>query len=162
MSPYTIAMSDHQPSAQPAQQPTQPIQHNHALGIILKIGFFLIPFIIILIMSWVSGKAYTSSMADYALYSRYFAAGLFALFLMFAIILAAKEYDLYKNTHDQHALTLFKMSLVAVGIFALFLVLVIISIRVFKSLPEKQKVRIGAFNRTSNAVDTVYRIFKSG
>lgn len=134
------------------------------VSIIIRIIIFLIPFLIIFVMSRLSGKSYTNSMADYGLYKRYFAAALFSLFLILALSFAAKEYDIYKTSKGkdaEHAYTLFKISIFATAIFTFFLIAISISIHVLKQLPIKQRARIEGFNRTANGVRTAFDIFRS-
>lgn len=128
--------------------------------IIFKILIFVVPFIIIFVMSRSSGKSYTNSMADYTIYKRYFALIIFAIFLLMAVYMAFVEYESYRRTNDEHSYMLFKVSLGMIVVFLLFIGLTIFFINRLKNMSVKQRARVEAFNRTTNATRTAFDIFR--
>lgn len=137
---------------------------TRTVSIVTRIVFFLIPFLIILIMSRFSGRTYTNSMADYTLYKRYFVAAIFSLFLVLAIFFAIREYEIYKTSKGkdaEHAYSLFKVSVIAMIVFTVFLIFLAISIHILKRLPIKQRARIEGISRTTSGVRTAFDIFRS-
>lgn len=133
---------------------------SRTIAIIVRILFFLIPFGFIGIISLVSGKSYTNSMADYALYKRYFAAAIFILFLIIAILLAAKEYNDYRENKDPHTLALVKISIMSAIIFGVLLSITLLYIHFLKRQSVQTRARIEGFNRTANGISTAFDIFR--
>lgn len=142
------------------QTQSQSQSQSQTVAIVIRILFFLIPFGIIGLISLASGKSYTNSMADFTLYKRYFAAGLLALFLILAIIFATKEYEEYRTTKNQHALSLAKVSTIAATVISLFLILQLIFIHFLRQTSTQTRARIEGFNRTANGVKTAFDIFR--
>lgn len=133
---------------------------SRTVAIIVRILFFLLPFVFIGIISLVTGKSYTNSMADYALYKRYFAAAIFSLFLIIALLLAAKEYDDYRAKKDPHTLALVKVSIISAIIFGALLGFTLLYIHFLKQQTVQTRARIEGFNRTANGISTAFDIFR--
>lgn len=111
-------------------------------------------------MSKVTGKKYANSMADFTLYKRYFALIILLIFFLIAIYMAFTEYEAYNKHNDEHAHMMMKISLGFALFFIILICLTSISIYFIKRMTMKQRSRIEAFNRTTNAVNTAFDIFK--
>ncbi len=128
--------------------------------VVLKILFFLIPFGIILIMSLTSGKSYTNSMADFTIYKRYFAIGLFSIFLIIAIVIGINEYRKYKETNKNTDLAYVKISIIVSVFLSVFILFNVIILNRLNKSSVQTRTKVEAFNRSLSGVRTIFDIFR--